>query len=66
VDELRWIKPVRPGDILTMRVTVAATRRSASKPDRGVLHSFIEMLNQNHQVVMSMKAVNLLLFREKI
>ena len=66
VDELRWIKPVRPGDTLTMRVTVTATRRSATKPDRGVLHSFIEMLNQNREVVMSMKAVNLLLCREPV
>jgi len=66
VDELRWTKPVRPGDTLTMRVTVTATRRSVSKPDRGVLLSFIEMLNQNQEVVMSMKAVNLLLCREKI
>jgi acyl dehydratase len=66
VDELRWTQPVRPGDALTMRVTVTATRRSVSKPDRGVLLSFIEMLNQNQEVVMSMKAVNLLLCREKV
>jgi acyl dehydratase len=65
VDEMRWIKPVRPGDILSLRVTVSQTKRSRSKPDRGVLFSFIEVLNQNHDVVMSMKAVNLLLCRQK-
>jgi acyl dehydratase len=63
VDALRWIKPVRPGDALTLRVTVTNTTRSRSKPDRGILHSFIEMVNQNGEVVMSMKAVNLLLCR---
>jgi acyl dehydratase len=65
VDELRWSRPVRPDDTLTLRVTVAESRRSLSKPDRGVLFSFIEMLNQNQQVVMSMKAVNLLLCRNR-
>jgi acyl dehydratase len=65
VDEMRWIKPVRPGDILSLRVTVSQTKRSRSKPDRGVLFSFIEVLNQNHDVVMSMKAVNLLLCRQR-
>ena len=65
VDEMRWVKPVRPGDILSLRVTVSQTKRSRSKPDRGVLFSFIEVLNQNHDVVMSMKAVNLLLCRQR-
>ena len=65
VDELRWLKPVRPGDTLMLRVTVTETKRSRSKPDRGVLFSFIEVLNQKHEVVMSMKAVNLLLCRRK-
>ena len=64
VDELRWSKPVRPGDALILRVTVTDTKRSRSKPDRGILHSFIEMVNQEGEVVMSMKAVNLLLCRD--
>jgi acyl dehydratase len=55
---------VRPGDTLSLRVTVSETKRSRSKPDRGVLFSFIEVINQKHDVVMSMKAVNLLLYRE--
>ncbi len=63
VDELRWKRPVRPGDSLTLRVTVTETKRSRSKPDRGVLISFIEVLNQTNEVVMSMRAVNLLLCR---
>jgi acyl dehydratase len=63
VDELRWKQPVRPGDELSIRVTVTEARRSNSKPDRGIVRSFIEVLNQNHEVVMSVSALNLLLCR---
>ena len=63
VDELRWKQPVRPGDELSIRVTVTEARRSNSKPDRGIVRSFIEVLNQNHDVVLSMSALNLLLCR---
>ena len=65
VDELRWHHPVRPDDVLTIRVTVTEAVRSRSKPDRGILHSFIEVLNQNRQVVMSLKAINLIGCRRK-
>ena len=64
VDELRWKKPVRPGDTLSLRVTVMETKRLRSKPDRGVLTSFIEVINQKNDVVMSMQAVNMLLCRQ--
>ena len=66
VDELRWNKPVRAGDELSIRVTVMETKRSRSKPDRGIVHSLIEVMNQNDDVVMSMKAVNLFLCRQKV
>lgn len=65
VDELRWIIPVRPGDELSLRVTVSETRKSRSKPDRGILHSDIEMINQNREAVMRMKAMNIVLCRQK-
>lgn len=63
VDELRWLAPVRPGDVLSLRVTVTETRRSASKPDRGLLRSAIEVLNQRDEVVMTMAAMNLVTCR---
>ena len=63
VDELRWLRPVRPGDELCLRITVRKVTPSRSKPDRGVLHSFCEMLNQKGQVVMTMIAINLVLYR---
>jgi acyl dehydratase len=64
IDELRWLKPVRPGDTLAVRVTVLETKRSRSKPDRGVIRSLIEVLNQDGEVVMSLKALNLVRCRE--
>ncbi|RAI43426.1 MaoC family dehydratase [Rhodoplanes roseus] len=54
IDELRWIKPVRPGDELRIRVTTVSAERSRSKPDRGLVRSFVEVLNQRDEVVMSM------------
>ena len=64
IDELRWQKPVRPGDVLHVRVTVVDASISRSKPDRGLIRSFIEALNQNDEVVMSLKAMNFLRRRE--
>src|SRR6476659_9760742 len=60
VDELRWLKPVRPGDTLRIRVTVTEARRSRSKPDRGVVRTLIEVLNQRGETVSTMNAMNLL------
>ena len=56
-DELRWLLPVRPGDTLTVHATVTEARRSRSKTDRGLLHTFLEVLNQKNEVVMTMRPV---------
>lgn len=64
IDELRWLKPVRPGDELSVRISVLEATRSRSKPDRGIVHSFIEVRNQKEEIVMSMKAVNFMLRRD--
>jgi acyl dehydratase len=57
-DELRWNKPVFPGDQLSVRATVMDTRRSESRPDRGIVRTLIEVLNQKRDVVMSIKMTN--------
>jgi len=64
IDELRWPAPVRPGDRLRMRVTVASTRALKSKPDRGLVHTDGELLNQDDVVVLSLKAMNFLKRRD--
>jgi len=60
LDELRWLNPVRPGDALSVRVTVLEARRSRSKPDRGMVNSQFEVLNQQRNPVMSVKATTLM------
>jgi acyl dehydratase len=59
VDELRWLKPVRPGDTLRVRATVIEARESQSRPDRGMVRSRFEILNQHNKVVMTMTAMTL-------
>jgi acyl dehydratase len=65
VDELRWLKPVRPGEELILRITVEKVKPSKSKPDRGVLFSYCEMLNQERDVVATMSGINLILYRNR-
>ncbi len=60
IDELRWLRPVRPGDRLTVRVTVLEANRSRTRPDRGMVRSLIEVSNQDDAVVMSLKPMNLM------
>ncbi len=64
LEGLAWLAPVRAGDVLTVRVTIGETRRSKSKPDRGVVKSFIEILNQGEIVVMTVSGINLVALRD--
>ena len=57
IDELRWPRPVRVGDRLCLRVTVEQARLSKSKPDRGLVHFSTEVLNQNAEVVMTLRGM---------
>ncbi|MES1242945.1 MAG: MaoC family dehydratase [Acidobacteriota bacterium] len=63
VDELRWLKPVRPGDELSVRVEVLEAVPSRSKPDRGLVRFHYTMRNQNGEDVMTMIALGLVLRR---
>jgi acyl dehydratase len=59
VDEIRWLKPVRPGDVLQARITVLDATPSRSKPDRGFVKHACELSNQRGEVVMTMRALAL-------
>jgi acyl dehydratase len=59
IDELRWQLPVRPGDRIRVRGTVVEARRSRSKPDRGLVRTEIEVVNQLDEVVMTLRPMNL-------
>jgi acyl dehydratase len=63
VDELHWNLPVRPDDVLSVRVTILEATRSRSKPDRGIVESLFEVLDQKRDVAMSVKGVNFILCR---
>lgn len=58
VDEVRWPRPVRPGDTLRVRSTILEARRSASKPDRGIVRTLIEAFNEADEQVLRMTAIN--------
>lgn len=66
VDAVRWIKPVRPGDVLRARVTITEVRQSQSKPDRGIVRSVIETLNQDDDVVMTLETVGMVACRDAV
>lgn len=59
IDELRWLAPVRPGVELTVKVSILEARLSRSKPDRGIVRAYIEVLPPGGTAVMSMQAINL-------
>jgi acyl dehydratase len=60
IDELRWPAPVRPGDSLRLRATIAEARRSRSKPDRGLVRTKAELINGSDEVVLTLTAMNIL------
>ena len=63
IDDLHWLLPVRPGDTLTVEVTVVDARLSRSKPDRGIVRTRTEATNQAGERVFEMTANNLVLTR---
>jgi acyl dehydratase len=63
IDDIRWPKPVRPGDTLHIRATVREARMSNSKPDRGIVKTLMELTNQDGDLVMTVTAINFILSR---
>jgi acyl dehydratase len=54
IDELRWRKPVRPGDVLTVKREVVGADRSKSRPEFGTLRTRVTVTNQDGDTVLSM------------
>jgi acyl dehydratase len=59
LDELRWLRPVRPGDTLHTEAEVVDMRPSQSKPDRGLLAMSFKVLNQRGEEVLTMRNMQL-------
>ena len=60
VDELKWLKPVRPGDCLSLRRSVLDKKESKSRPDFGIIQSQVDILNQTGDLVMTYRSPVLL------
>jgi len=59
VDQVRWLKPVRPGNTLRGRLTVGEITPSRSRPDRGTMRFGGELRNQRDEVVMTLDALGI-------
>lgn len=60
IDELRWLRPVYPGDTLRCETEVVEKRASQSRPDMGSVRTRITVLNQDDAPVMTMIAIGLM------
>ena len=59
VDGIRWLRPVRPGDVLSVEIETKELRPSRSKPDIGSVHQDVTVMNQKGEAVMTLKSVAL-------
>lgn len=65
IDEVRWMKPVRPGDRLAMRLRILDKRVSKSRPDMGLVAMFGEVSNDAGETVMMQKHTQMIAVRER-
>lgn len=56
-DDLKWIRPVRPGDVLSVESTVTEKVESRSRPDRGTVKILSRVLDQQGEAVMSLTSL---------
>ena len=63
MDNLRWTRPVYPGDTLRVDSEVISKRRSASRPEMGLFKSNVRVFNQNDQTVLEMTSNGLIRVR---
>ena len=54
IDELRWLRPVRPGDTLRGTSEIIEKKASRSRPEMGVIKSRVTLFNQADEPVMTM------------
>lgn len=62
-DELRWLKPVYPGDVLRVESELISKKQSQSRPEMGSFKSEVRVFNQDDVVVYSMKSIGLIRVR---
>ena len=62
-DELRWHRPVYPGDVLRVETELLEKTRSRSRPEMGSFKSIVTVLNQNDEKVMTFRSIGLIAVR---
>ena len=63
LDELRWLKPVYPGDVLRVETELVSKKQSQSRPEMGSFQSLVSLFNQDGVKVCSMKSIGLIRVR---
>ena len=64
VDNLRWVRPVYPGDVLRCETEVIEKRQSQSRPEMGIFKTRIRTFNQNDELVLEMVSKGLVRVRD--
>lgn len=64
IDELRWRKPVYPGDTLRCETELLEKTRSRSRPEMGSFRKSMKVLNQDGEVVMTFTSIGLIRVRD--
>tara|TARA_R110002167_G_scaffold83009_4_gene226074 strand:+ start:140 stop:607 length:468 start_codon:yes stop_codon:yes gene_type:complete len=62
-DNLRWLEPVRPGDVLSVRSEIVEVTPSRSRPDRGSVRIHNQILRQDDTVVAEVTSIAIILRR---
>jgi acyl dehydratase len=63
IDEVKWLKPVRPGDRLSCRRTTLKARISASRPEMGIVKMRYEIFDAAAEKKAEMTGLNLIKVR---
>jgi acyl dehydratase len=58
IEEMRWLKPLKPGDRLSVRRTTLGARVSRSRPHIGILEFLVEAINQRGETVLTMRSAS--------
>jgi acyl dehydratase len=63
IEEVKWLRPVKPGDVLSARRTILETKASRSRPEMGLVRFRFELLNQRDEPVL--EQTNWIMFGRK-
>ncbi len=58
MEELRWLRPLRPGDTIRVEAEVVAAKASQSRPDRGVVTMRHDTFNQHGELILTVNCLH--------